>query len=153
MAAAAKTIYPILQGGPSDQPKAASEFLGVAFFTGSRLPSLVMERLLTSLHDLLAPDTPPPTDAVSPLDFFSMAIKCSVLQDVARGLAYLHEQLLPHPPPLVGEKRSSKLRNGGQDSRPGRSSNRASYESFSHHDKGSRGLNLHDSRGHCTYYF
>ena len=107
VAAAAKTIHPILQGGLS---KAASEFvrecqlmstlrhpnivqfLGVAFFPGSRLPALVMERLLTSLHDLLDPDTPPTRNAVPPLAFFSMALKCSVLQDVARGLAYLHGQ-------------------------------------------------------------
>ena len=113
VAAAAKTVYAFLQesdGTVEDLPKAASEFvrecqlmstlrhpnivqfLGVTFFPGSRLPALVMERLLTSLHDLLAPDTPPPRDAVPPLAFFSMTLKCSVLQDVARGLAYLHGQ-------------------------------------------------------------
>ena len=119
VAAAAKTIHPILQGGLS---KAASEFvrecqlmstlrhpnivqfLGVAFFPGSRLPALVMERLLTSLHDLLAPDTPPPQDAVPPLAFFSMALKCSVLQDVARGLAYLHGQ----SPPIIHRDLSAR---------------------------------------------
>ena len=119
VAAAAKTIHPILQGGLS---KAASEFvrecqlmstlrhpnivqfLGVAFFPGSRLPALVMERLLTSLHDLLDPDTPPPRDAVPPLAFFSMALKCSVLQDVARGLAYLHEQ----SPPIIHRDLSAR---------------------------------------------
>ena len=116
VAAAAKTVYTFLQesdGTVEDLPKAASEFvrecqlmstlrhpniaqfLGVAFFRGSRLPALVIERLLTSLHDLLAPDTPPPQNAVPPLAFFSMALKCSVLQDVARGLAYLHGQSTP----------------------------------------------------------
>ena len=119
VAAAAKTIHPILQ---RDLSKAASEFarecqlmstlrhpnivqfLGVAFFPDSRLPALVMERLLTSLHDLLDPDTPPPRDAVPPLAFFSMALKCSVLQDVARGLAYLHGQL----PPIIHRDLSAR---------------------------------------------
>ena len=119
VAAAAKTIHPILQGSLS---KAASEFvrecqlmstlrhphivqfLGVAFFPGSRLPALVMERLLTNLHDLLDPDTSPPQDAVRPLAFFSMALKCSVLQDVARGLAYLHGQ----SPPIIHRDLSAR---------------------------------------------
>ena len=119
VAAAAKTIHPILLGGLS---KAASEFvrecqlmstlrhpnivqfLGVAFFPSSRLPALVMERLLTSLHDLLDPDTPPPPDAVPPLAFFSMVLKCSVLQDVARGLAYLHGQ----SPPIIHRDLSAR---------------------------------------------
>ena len=119
VAAAAKTIHPFLRGG---LPKAASEFvrecqlmstlrhpnivqfLGVAFFPGSRLPALVMERLLTSLHDLLDPVTPPPRDGVPPLAFFSMALKCSVLKDVARGLAYLHGQ----SPPIIHRDLSAR---------------------------------------------
>ena len=32
------------------------QFLGVCFLPGSNLPALVMERMLTSLHDLLEPD-------------------------------------------------------------------------------------------------
>ena len=122
VSAAAKTIYPILLGGPLTQSKAASEFvrecqlmstlrhpnivrfLGVTFFPGSRLPALVTELLLTSLHDVLAPDAPSPRDAVSPLAFFSMALKCSVLQDVARGLAYLHELL----PPIIHRDLSAR---------------------------------------------
>jgi serine/threonine protein kinase len=69
------------------------KFLGVAFLPGSRLPALVMERLLTSLHDLLDPDPTP----------VSMALKCSVLHNVACGLAYLHGR----SPPVIhrGPKR------------------------------------------------
>ena len=65
-------------------------FLGVCFFEGSRLPALVMERLLTSLHDLLAPETQPPPGTPPPLSFFKLGLKCSVLHNVASGLAYLH---------------------------------------------------------------
>ena len=124
--AAAKTIYDFLQEGDdatvAELPKAATEFvrecqlmstlrhpnivqfLGVAFFPGSRLPALVMERLLTSLHDLLAPETPPPFGAVTPLSFFSMALKCSVLHNVACGLAYLHER----SPPVIHRDLSAR---------------------------------------------
>ena len=71
------------------------QFLGVYFFPGSRLPALVMERLLTSLHDLLDPETdpPPPPDASKP--FFPLSLKCSILHNVASGLAYLHERSPP----------------------------------------------------------
>ena len=114
--AAAKTIYPFLQEPDElndELPKAATEFvrecrlmstlrhphivqfLGVFFSPGSQLPALVMERLLTSLHDLLAPETHTPLSSPRPLFFFNMDLKCSVLQDVANGLAYLHEQPLP----------------------------------------------------------
>ena len=57
-----------------------------------------MERLLTSLHDLLDPETddaqPPPLDAPRPLSLslFTMGLKCRVLHNVASGLAYLHER-------------------------------------------------------------
>ena len=124
MGAAAKTLFAFLQEGddssPNELSKAAAEFvrecqlmstvrhpnvvqfLGVAFFPGSRLPSLVMERLLTSLHDLLAPDTPP--GATLPLAFFSAVLKCSVLHNVACGLAYLHER----SPPVIHRDLSAR---------------------------------------------
>ena len=71
------------------------QFLGVCFLQGTRLPALVMERLLTSLHDLLAPETQPPPGDPRPLSFFTMGLKCSVLHNVASGLAYLHERTPP----------------------------------------------------------
>ncbi|ETW92426.1 MAG: hypothetical protein ETSY1_43670 [Candidatus Entotheonella factor] len=80
------------------------QFLGVCFFPGSRLPSLVMERLLTSLHDLLDPeiDPPPPPDAPKP--FFPLCLKCSILHNVASGLAYLHERT----PPIIHRDLSAR---------------------------------------------
>ena len=71
------------------------QFLGVCFFEESRLPALVMERLLTSLHDLLAPETQPPPGTPPPLSFFKLGLKCSVLHNVASGLDYLHHQATP----------------------------------------------------------
>ena len=80
------------------------QFFGVCFLQGSRLPALVMERLLTSLHDLLAPETQPPPGAPKPLSFFTMGLKCSVLHNVACGLAYLHEL----SPPVIHSNLSAK---------------------------------------------
>ena len=127
VSAAAKTIYALLQesdGSRPDEevPKAVTEFvrecqlmstlrhphivlfLGVCFLQGSRLPALVMERLLTSLHDLLAPETQPPPGAPSSLSFFTMSLKCSVLHNVASGLAYLHER----SPPVIHRDLSAR---------------------------------------------
>ena len=71
------------------------QFLGIVFFPNSRLPALVTERLLTSLHDLLAPETDAlvPTDVPKP--FFPLGLKCSILHNVACGLAYLHRRSEP----------------------------------------------------------
>lgn len=57
------------------------QFLGICFLPGSQLPVLVMERLQTSLDDLLekTPDIP-------------LRTKLSILQDVARGLVFLHNR-------------------------------------------------------------
>ena len=81
------------------------QFLGVCFLPGSRLPALVMELLLTSLHDLLDPDTgdsESPPDAPKP--FFPLGLKRSILHDVARGLAYLHDR----SPPIIHRDLSAK---------------------------------------------
>ena len=62
------------------------QFLGVCYLPGARLPSLVMERLDTNLHELLetTPNLP-------------LAIKKSILLDIAQGLLYLHSQ----SPPII----------------------------------------------------
>ncbi|CAI8046588.1 Probable tyrosine-protein kinase DDB_G0283397 [Geodia barretti] len=80
------------------------KFLGVAFFPGSRLPALVMERLLTSLHDLLDPETDPPPPPNTPKPFFPLSLKCSILHNVACGLAYLHER----SPPVIHRDLSAR---------------------------------------------
>ena len=77
--------------------------LGVCVLPNSQLPSLVMERLLTSLHNLLVSDLPIP-HSPDPLSFFSLELKCSVLYDVASGLAYLHER----SPPIIHRDLSAK---------------------------------------------
>ena len=124
--AAAKKIHDILQDRseiPDDEIDKASaqfvrecqlmstlrhpnivQFLGVCFFQGSRLPALVMERLLTSLHDLLDPETQPPPGAPRPLSFFKLGLKCRVLHDVANGLDYLHRQT----PPIIHRDLSAR---------------------------------------------
>ena len=61
-------------------------FCGGTVFTMT--PALVMERLLTSLHDLLAPETQPPPGAPRPLSFFTISLKCSLLHNVAKAAYY-----------------------------------------------------------------
>ena len=63
------------------------QFLGVCFLDGSRLPALVMERLLTSLYDLLEPDGAPQRETKP---YFPQGLKCSILYDASCGLAFLH---------------------------------------------------------------
>ena len=75
------------------------QFLGVCFLPGSRMPALVMEKLATSLHDILDPEPPPPTKP-----FVPVSLKRSVLHDVARGLSFLHS----HSPPIIHRDLSAR---------------------------------------------
>ena len=55
------------------------QFLGICFFPDSRLPVLVMERLHTSLDDLL-----------EQYPYIPLHVKLSILYDVTKGLVFLH---------------------------------------------------------------
>ena len=70
-----------------------TQFLGLCFLQGTRLPLLVMERLDTSLDDLLEhlPNLP-------------LSLKRSVLEDISCGLLYLHEM----QPPVIHRDLTSK---------------------------------------------
>ena len=70
-----------------------TQFLGLCFLPGTQLPLLVMERLETSLDELLEhmPNLP-------------LALKRSVLEDVASGLLYLHNR----PSPVIHRDLTSK---------------------------------------------
>ena len=60
-----------------------TQFFGLCFLPGSRLPLLVMEHLETSLGDLL-----------EHVPGFPISLKRSVLEDVASRLLYLHKMQL-----------------------------------------------------------
>ena len=75
------------------------QFLGVCFLPGSRIPALVMEKLATSLHNILDPEPPPPTKP-----FLPVSLKRSILHDVARGLSFLHNR----SPPVIHRDLSAK---------------------------------------------
>ena len=70
-----------------------TQFLGLCFLPGTQLPLLVMERLETSLDDLLEhiPNIP-------------LSQKRNILEDVASGLLYLHER----NPPVIHRDLTSK---------------------------------------------
>ena len=76
------------------------QFLGVCCFEGSRLPALVMERLMTDLHNLLISQKPL-HEMQKP---FPLSMKCSILHNVASGLAYLHERT----PPIIHRDLSAR---------------------------------------------
>ena len=65
------------------------DFLGIHFFPGESLPALVTERLHFNLHDLLDPPDDPQRNLL-------LGRKCSILCDVANGLAHLHDLFIIH---------------------------------------------------------
>ncbi len=70
-----------------------TQFLGLCFLPESKLPLLVMERLETNLDDIL--------EHIPNLPLF---FKHSVLEDIARGLLYLHCR----DPPVIHRDLTSK---------------------------------------------
>ena len=70
-----------------------TQFLGVCFLPDCQLPVLLMERLDSSLDDLLetVPNIP-------------LALKRSILEDVSRGLLYLHK----HTPSIIHRDLTAK---------------------------------------------
>ena len=125
---AAKKIHDIFQDRtqiPEDEIRRASEqfvvecrlmssirhprivqFLGVCFLPGSRLPALVMEKMHTSLHEVLDPETEgrEERDDSENKPYISLALKCSILCDVGQGLAFLHNRT----PPIIHRDLSAR---------------------------------------------
>ena len=79
------------------------QFLGLWFSNdkNSNLPALVMEKMLMSLHNLLEPDE---KSLETTNLYIPLGLKCSILQDIARGIAFLHNQ----SPPIVHRDLSAR---------------------------------------------
>ena len=105
---AAKTIHGVLVGEPGNAAEQFVEecrrlatlrhphivqFLGVYYHESSGFLALVMEKLVTSLHDILDPPS-----------FIPFGLKISILHDVARGLSFLHS----HSQPIIHRDLSAK---------------------------------------------
>ena len=75
------------------------QFLGICFLPDTPLPVLVMERMHTSLHDLLEPE-----DRKAPKPNLGLPLRVSILVGVARGLVYLHN----HEPVVIHRDLTAK---------------------------------------------
>ena len=76
------------------------QFIGI-WVAESSLPALVMEKMLMSLHDLLEPDEAMPK---TPTPQIPLGLKYTILQDIAQGIAFLHNQ----SPPVVHRDLSAR---------------------------------------------
>ena len=82
------------------------QFLGVFFFPRSRLPALVLEKMLTSLHEVLDPETEGREEREDSENkpYIPLALKCAILLDVGQGLAFLHSRT----PPIIHRDLSAR---------------------------------------------
>ena len=69
------------------------QFLGIWISQASLY--LVMEKMMMSLHEVLEPDNTTKSVQLSSLSCIILGLKYSILQDIARGLAFLHKQTPP----------------------------------------------------------
>ncbi len=79
------------------------QFLGICFLPPSRLPVLVMEKLHSSLDDLLTRHTRHPP--LLPTTDIPLGLKRSFFVDIARGLLFLHRH---SPSPVIHRDLSAK---------------------------------------------
>ena len=76
------------------------QFLGICILPvlGTPTPFMVMESMVTSLHDFLDPaiENQPSHESPKPCSPIPLSMKRSILHDVASGLTYLHKQSIIH---------------------------------------------------------
>ena len=79
------------------------QFMGICSLPSSRMPAMVMEKMVTSLHGVLDPEpSPDPTPRTEP--FIPDSLKCSILHNVASGISFLQNR----EPPIIHRDLSAK---------------------------------------------